>query len=252
MASLAGLCFREGDYAKAEAVYKEALELQRRVLGEERLDTLNSMSNLARVYVSEGQYAKAEPLYTKAVELLRRVNGEDHPDTITSMKDLAALYRYEGRYAEAEPLFLKVVEVRRRLLGSQHAATRDAIAALADLRLAQQRYPEAESFLREALDHLESLNKESSDAWQPYEHRSLLGFSLMAQKKFAEAEPWLLSGYQGLLRRRAMIPQENQSFLEQAGERLVQFYKDWGKPDKVMEWSQKLQVARSGAGAEPH
>jgi hypothetical protein len=107
-------------------------------------------------------------------------------------------------------------------------------------------------YLREALDHLESLNKESSDAWQPYEHRSLLGFSLMAQKKFAEAEPWLLSGYQGLLRRRAMIPQENLSFLEQAGERLVQFYKDWGKPDKVMEWSHKLQVARSGAGAEPH
>ena len=51
-----------GDYAKAEPLYKEALEIRRKVLGREHPDTATSLDNLAGLYRAMGDYAKAEPL----------------------------------------------------------------------------------------------------------------------------------------------------------------------------------------------
>ena len=51
-----------GDYAKAEPLYKEALEIRQKVLGREHPDTATSLNNLAELYEAMGDYAKAEPL----------------------------------------------------------------------------------------------------------------------------------------------------------------------------------------------
>ena len=73
----------------------------------------------------------------------------------------------------------------------------------------------------------------------------MLGTALAALAKYADAEPLLVAGYQGLIRRKAAIPWESRSAPEQAGERIVQLYQDWGKPEKVAEWRQKLQATTS-------
>ena len=39
-----------GDYAKAEPLYKEALEIRQKVLGQEHPDTALSLNNLAALY----------------------------------------------------------------------------------------------------------------------------------------------------------------------------------------------------------
>jgi tetratricopeptide (TPR) repeat protein len=52
-----------GDYAKAEPLLQEALEIRRRVLGSQHPDTAQSSNNLAELYEAMGDYAKAEPLY---------------------------------------------------------------------------------------------------------------------------------------------------------------------------------------------
>ncbi|MBV9036608.1 MAG: hypothetical protein JO182_19120 [Acidobacteriaceae bacterium] len=36
--------------------------------------------------------------------------------------------------------------------------------------------------------------------------------------------------------RENIIPAYNRPKLEQAGERIVQLYQDWGKPEKAAEW----------------
>ena len=73
------------------------------------------------------------------------------------------------------------------------------------------------------------------------EIESTLGASLAAQKKFAEAERLLLSGYEGLARLKATIPPVNKSSLEHARDWLVALYDKWGLPAKAAEWRQKLQ-----------
>jgi eukaryotic-like serine/threonine-protein kinase len=239
MNNLGGLYQLEGKYAQAEPLMTKAVEARRRVLGEEDPDTLASMNGLGALYRCQGKYAQAEPLLTKALEARRRVLGDEHPDTITSRSDLAALYRSEGKYAEAGALFTSVLEARRRLLGPAHPDTTDVMALLAEVRLQQKQYGAAESLLREALNNDEQA---AVDSWRRYRSRSLLGASLAGQSKYAESEPPLVSGYQGMVQREAAIPFEDRPALKQAGEGIVQLYESWGKPEKAAEWREKLQM----------
>lgn len=76
--------------------------------------------------------------------------------------------------------------------------------------------------------------------WTTFHTKSLLGGSLAGQKNYAEAEPLLLSGYEGMREREAKIPPEGKPRLTEALERIVQLYDGWGKPDKAAEWRAKL------------
>jgi hypothetical protein len=246
MNNLATLYMFQGRYAQAEPLFIKVLEVRRRVLGEEHPSTLISMNNLAMLYRDQGNYAQAEPLQTKVAEVGRRVLGEEHPNALRAMNNLAMLYRDQGEYAQAEPLFTKVLEMRRRVLGEQHPDTLASMSWLADLYLRDRRYPQAEALLREALNiHQEP----RTHTWVRYNCQSLLGACLVRQKKYTEAEPLLLSGYNGMLQREATIPAADKLKLKQAGEWIVQLYQDWRKPDKAAEWRQKLRVITSTPNA---
>lgn len=244
MNNLAVIYDGQGKYAQAEQIQSTTLEILRRVLGEEHPNTLVNMSNLARVYSEEGKYPQAEAMNAKALEVRRRVLGEEHPLTLSSMHNLAGVYRKQARYADAEPLYRKVLEVRRRVLGPQNPDTTDVMASLSELLLQERRYPDAEPLLREALSTLE---KTSPDSWKHNYLQSLLGAALSGQKQYADAEPLLLSGYAGLIQRKATIPTPSKSDLTDAGDWVVQLYRDWGQPAKAAEWQARLDVEKTGA-----
>jgi len=71
----------------------------------------------------------------------------------------------------------------------------------------------------------------------------MLGASLAGQREYDQAEPLLLSGYQGLKQRELAIPWANRSALKQAGERIVELYQDWGKPEKAAESRERLRLS---------
>src|SRR6202790_1229752 len=93
-----------GDYAEAEPLYKEALEIRQKVLGRDHPDTAQSLNNLAGLYKATGDYAKAEPLYKEALEIYQKVLGREHPDTATSLNNLALLELDLGQIQEAKRL----------------------------------------------------------------------------------------------------------------------------------------------------
>ena len=81
---------------------------------------------------------------------------------------------------------------------------------------------------------------------------------LQATVKYAESEPLLLAGYEGLKQRETTIPEPNKVRLPQALERLMQLYTDWhvAEPDqgyyaKTTEWQTKLNEIKAAAKAEP-
>ena len=242
--NLAMLYYDLGRYAQAEALTSKVLEVQRRVLGGEHPDTLNSMNKLASMYDSDGRYAVAESLSVKVLELRRRVLGEEHPETLASMEVLADIYVDQGKYAQAEPLLLKHLDIERRKHGPQDRETGDALVFLGRLRLKQQRYADAEQLFSDAL-HIfgqKVRNKAQSwKSWQEYNFQNRLGASLAGQRKYADAEPLLVSGYEGMLERRNAIPAYDLPLLEEAGTAVVQLYQDWGKRAKTLEWREKLR-----------
>jgi hypothetical protein len=99
---------------------------------------------------------------------------------------------------------------------------------------------------------LEFDRKKRPNAWQRFRAESLLGASLAGQKKYAEAEALLLSGYQGILAREATIPAFLRIELDRAGQWIVQLYQDWGKPEQAAEWKEKLDAAKFPAASVRH
>jgi tetratricopeptide (TPR) repeat protein len=81
-----------GLYPEAQRHLETALELRRRVLGENALDTLTTMDQLAKVLERQGKLAKAEPLYIKVLENRRRLLGAEHPETLKTIYSLGATY----------------------------------------------------------------------------------------------------------------------------------------------------------------
>jgi eukaryotic-like serine/threonine-protein kinase len=242
--SLLGLLYRnEGKFAQAEPLFIEVVEGRRRLLGDEHLETLKSTTYLADLYRNQGKDAPAEALYTKALDTLRRLPvGQDHPNTFNTMNNLALLYLGQGKYAQAEALFTQALEGRRRVLGPDHPGTASTLASLGRLSLQQDKYTAAEALLREALKYQEKANAEG---WERYNSQSLLGASMLGQRRYSEAEPLLLAGYQGIVEHETTIPYESRPVADQAAARVVQLYQDWGKTEKAAEWQKYVQARRA-------
>ena len=226
----------EGKYAEAESADAQVLAVRRRVLGEDHPDTLTSLRNLATVYRAEGKYAQAEPLFNAVLAARRRVLGPEHPKTLASLRDLATLYRDRRRFPQAEEMLTSALEIQRRISGNQHPDTLDDELLLGEVRLLQSRFGTAESILREALTAYEA---SAPDSWQRYRAQSLLGAALAGQARFQEAEPLLLSAYDGLTRLNSTIPAPDRPAAHQAAAALGRLYDQWGKPDKAVQWRQK-------------
>jgi tetratricopeptide (TPR) repeat protein len=132
-------------YPEAQMQLDHALELRRRVQGEQHPDTLSVMRDLADVYIYEGKFAPAQILHAKVLEMRRRVLGEEHPATLDSMFNLAEAYQRLGQYAEAEPIASKALDVSRRVLGKEHYGTLGAMMALGIIYVRRGKYAQAEA-----------------------------------------------------------------------------------------------------------
>jgi tetratricopeptide (TPR) repeat protein len=195
------------------------------------------MSNLAVVYRLQSKFADAERLSIRTMEIRSRVLGDSHPDTLTTMNNLAATYKDEGKYDEAEPLYIRMVDLFPRVFGEAHPNTLTSMSSLADLYELERQYAKAESIARDLLRRYE---KSFPDNWARFYAQVLLGAGLSGQLKFAEAEPLLLSGYEGLKQREATIPATIRSPLARAEETIIQLYHGWSKAEKEAEWRGKL------------
>src|SRR6185295_8214997 len=88
----------------------------------------------------------------------------------------------------------------------------------------QGQYAEAELLLTEALSICEE--KLPPGNWARFDTRSVLGETLVGQRKFEEAEPLLLQGYEGL----KDSPAASALRKREALERIERLYESWGKP----------------------
>ena len=239
MANLANTYRNERKYSEAQTLYDQVLDARRRVLGADHPDTLFVMQNLATMYRNQTKYAQAEALYTKVLERRRQILGPQHADTLSSINGLATLYKREAAYEKAEPLYVSLVDAARRVFGNEHPTTLDALSSLGTVEVHLHKYAEAEQVLREAVNIHE---KAQPDSWQRYEYESMLGASLAGQRKYAEAEPLLLSSYRGMIRQKGVTSSENRSSVEEVLRWIAQLYQDSGKPEKAAEWRKKLQT----------
>src|SRR5262249_44143456 len=159
--------------------------------------------------------------------------GPDHPDTLMSRNNLAACYESLSRWAEAERLRRDVLARRRNITAPDSPPLANDLAGLGRNLLKQAKGCEAAAVLRESLAIRE---KKLPDDWPRFNTISLLGGALLGQGRYAEAEPLVVAGYEGLKARAAKIPAPGKWCLPEAARRVIQLYEAWGQPEKAAAW----------------
>jgi tetratricopeptide (TPR) repeat protein len=234
----------QGKFSQAETLYKVVLEVRTSKLGTDHPDTLGTKNNLANTYRDQGQYDWAEPLYREVVEGARHKLGVAHPNTQVFIRNLALCYEKMGQPARAGLLLHELADFWKQKAGPDSTQYADQHARVGLNLLYQEKYADAERMLRTSVGIWE---KQEPDAWQTFSARSILGGALLGLRQYADAEPLLLQGYEGLQQRQAKIPSDAKIRLTEALERLVQLYDVWQKKDQADAWRKKLEEAKATA-----
>jgi hypothetical protein len=136
--------WRKGIITDAENFSVKSMKARKRLLGQDHVQTLDSMAMVGLVYSLGGRWTEAEDLEVQVIETRKRVLGQEHPSTLTSMANLASTYWNQGRWKEAEDLEVPVMETRKRVLGQEHLDTLTSMSNLASTYWKQGRWKEAE------------------------------------------------------------------------------------------------------------
>jgi eukaryotic-like serine/threonine-protein kinase len=279
-----------GKMRQALALFEEARDGLVPRLGAEHPSSLSILDNLARMYRAFGRAQEAVSLAEQVRNMRMLKLGPFHPDTIYTIDNLGSSYQAAGEPDKAMNMFQTAAEgleklnfahgaagliiwhlcdslerrkqfdradlwrgkwlaAAKKMHGPDSAAYAEVLANQAEFTIPNQRYPEAESMLRECLA---ILKKQPTDSVMMFLAKSMLGGALLSQKRYAEAEPLLIEGYEGVKAHEAqMSPLSARFCVRQSGQRVVQLYQAWGKAEKAAEWRMNLREA-GNAHPKPH
>lgn len=148
---LAKVYVREQQWVLAKQNYERALEIYRRVFGDDHPRVAMRLNNLATVEQNMGALPQAEKLYREAIRLYERAYGDRHPETATGKGNLGLLLQREARLAEAEPLLRSALDINLSVYGPDNYNVGYSQVSLAMLLHDQGKLPAAETEFRQAL-----------------------------------------------------------------------------------------------------
>jgi len=135
--------FTQGKTAEAVLQAQKAVDIRRRVLGDEHADTATALVILAATLRQQGDKAKPRALFEEALAINKKVLVPNHPSTAILYVLLGNLSRDEKDYPAARRHLEQAVGIYQRSLGELHAQTirteKDLAALIAAMLTPEQR-----------------------------------------------------------------------------------------------------------------
>ncbi|QJX00764.1 CHAT domain-containing tetratricopeptide repeat protein [Frigoriglobus tundricola] len=187
LSNLALTYYAHEKYEAAEPLFKDALEMRKRLFQGDHPSVADSLNDLAGMYNAQRRYGAAEPLFKAALDMRRRLFRGDHAGVANSLNNLAALYNAQKKYGAAEPLFKEALDMHRRLYKGDHPGVATSLNNLAFFYRDQGKDGAAEPLFKEALDMYKRLDK--GDRLELTNGIDYLALLYRDQGKYAAAEP---------------------------------------------------------------
>ncbi len=141
----------EQQWSLAKQTYERALEIDRRVLGDDHPRIAMRLNDLALVAQNSGDLKLAETLFRDSIRRNELAYGDQHPETVAARGNYGLLLQREGRLTEAEPLLRSALDIELKLYGPDSYSVGYDRVSLAMLLHDQGNLSEAESQFRQAL-----------------------------------------------------------------------------------------------------
>jgi eukaryotic-like serine/threonine-protein kinase len=283
MNNLGAACERVGRWEDALALYEETLRLRRIKDGPTHPDTLVTMHNLGTVLRRLGRVDRSIPLKEEVFKQRVVLLGPAHPLTVRTQADLGINYQEAGRVREAIPVLEDALRRARPFAGAEEVNLRGIMEALAETYTLAGEHAKAETLFRELLaearkgpdtarrnaaswqarlglnllqqkklDEAETLVRDAlavrqekePDDWRTFNTLSILGGILLERKKYAEAEPLLRQGHEGMRQRRDKMPKGGGVRYHESLERLARLCEETGKKEEAAKWRQEWEAAK--------
>jgi len=146
--NLADLAYLLDKHGETEALYRRALDINRR--DQWNLEVARSLNGLALVHNDAGEYVEAENHLLRAVEIHEKGMRRNSPYLATAVTNLGILYTNLGRYEEAEAQFIRAGYIHDAELRDDHPDVAVRLHATAALYQSTGRLPEAIAMAQEA------------------------------------------------------------------------------------------------------
>ncbi|HET7064961.1 MAG TPA: serine/threonine-protein kinase [Rudaea sp.] len=145
------MLYARGDLARAEALHREVVNINRKRLGPDNISTLSSTHNLLGDIEGQGRIAEALPQRLALLDLAMASNALSPVRKAHHIDAVAIDYRELGRFDESEAMTRKALAM---IVEAQGPRARTSVLMLRHLGLIlglEGRYSEAEALFRDAL-----------------------------------------------------------------------------------------------------
>lgn len=284
-AHFAGLEADAGRLEDSRTRYMHVLAAQRRLFGDTDPDTLDATEGLAGTTSTMARYDEARPLYERLIDSRRARYGAEHSKTLAAINGLAILELEQKHFAQAEALLTSILPIAERVLGNNHAATIRFVSNLGGAIRQQGRNEEARPYYQRTYDYslrtygpeafqtivaesnLSLLLRDAGQLDSALEHarhaanqadatlgdnpvRAIfhkeLATILTRLKRWPEAERELSAAWHTFSTAKGYGPEHPRA--QEVVAACVDLYRDWGKPQKLVEWeSRRTPLQAAGA-----
>jgi serine/threonine-protein kinase len=244
LSDLASVLRLNGDLDGAETLLQECLQMNLRTRGEIHPNTASTNHDLALIALAKGDRAGAEARLRHSLDIVRKTLGVKHTVVAAMLNSLAHALIAQGRYDEAAAALREALDIVRPAFGRDHQLVAIYAINLASVELARSQAAAAEGLLRDALP-IRSRAPElvptrrrtiGEDDWSIAATRALLGASLVAQRRYADAERVLLAARRDL----DMQPHPPANDVKAITTALVRLYDAWGRHDDAAVYRARL------------
>jgi serine/threonine protein kinase len=262
LGALSGAAQWSGNYANAEQLMRDSMNLMGATVGRNHPDYAASMANLGYLLMQQGKYPEAEQMLNESMQIERGDFGVDNQRVASIEANLGTIYEREGDPARAMKMTQDAVRIISERLGPDHYMVGYFMDALAKLYLNAGNLNAAESTARGVLNIYEKslpphhlyvaatrhllgeillrrkelpeaeselraaldieLGSAGQDDWRAARTKASLGWLLIVRGNAAEGEPMLVAARSKLLK--TVGPLHPEVIL--ATQRLAEYYRD--------------------------
>jgi CHAT domain-containing protein/Tfp pilus assembly protein PilF len=148
----AWLVQQNGDYDKAEQLWRQALAIDERLFGKDTVETTRRLHLLANVYREQGELQKAAPLLKRALVIREKHFGPKHPETAQILNSLGGLYALAGDFALAEAKLTQALKIFESAGPYYDQPIAGTVASLGWLYAAIGDFEQSERMMRRSLE----------------------------------------------------------------------------------------------------
>ncbi len=244
-ASRAGLTFAltnlavtltyRGDLPGAEALQREALEVEAAVHGTRGPTYADVQRGLSSILEDQGKYAAADSLMRVALPVMRDALGETHTTYLRAVTNAARVRLRLRDFEGAVALATDVAEHIGRDLPEGDVTSGSTLQVLGAALDSLRRTDEAEVVLQRAWD----IRKRTmpADSWIVAAAEATMGAHYLLTKRYGDAERLLTRGYAGVAKEHG----EGAPNSAIIARRLVLLYQQTGQRDQEALWKRRAE-----------